>query len=256
MHVSWAHVIEFFLDPLCLIFFIFFLSLGFQLVRRRAAGLIFGTIGILFFLIVLIFPVGEWITLPLENLISATPVFPKSVDGIIVLGGSVDPDISYERRQVSLKKSVERLTCLKRLIKTYPEARYVVTGGFSARNHPEYSEADAAKQFLSEMGFNTDAIIFENQSRNTYENVVYSKKLLNIQPGEKWILVTSAAHMPRSMALFKKADWTVIPYPVDYETTGIFSWFSRINLYDNFRKLSSGMHEWGALVLYRLKGYL
>ena len=61
-------------------------------------------------------------------------------------------------------------------------------------------------------------VIFERESRNTYENVVNSKAMVHPAPGEVWLLVTSAFHMPRAVGIFRAQDWPVVAYPVDYQT--------------------------------------
>jgi uncharacterized SAM-binding protein YcdF (DUF218 family) len=61
-------------------------------------------------------------------------------------------------------------------------------------------------------------IVLEDQSRNTYENAVFTAQLAGINKHNRWLLVTSAWHMPRAMATFEKAGWNVTAYPVDFRT--------------------------------------
>ena len=63
-------------------------------------------------------------------------------------------------------------------------------------------------------------LTLEDRSRNTIENAVYSKALAQPKPGERWLLVTSALHMPRAMGAFRQAGFAVEAYPVDYQTNG------------------------------------
>jgi DUF218 domain len=63
-----------------------------------------------------------------------------------------------------------------------------------------------------------DRIIVERKSRNTTENAAFTKQLVMPKPGERWLLVTSAMHMPRAVGVFRKAGFAVDAYPVGYQT--------------------------------------
>jgi len=107
------------------------------------------------------------------------------------------------------------------------------------------------------MGMDTGRVIFERESRNTFENVADSKALVHPAPGETWILVTSAFHMPRSVGLFRAQGWPVIPDPVDYKTgTGQYEagGFS-IDLTGHLDLLSQAIKEWIGLLANRIMGH-
>jgi uncharacterized SAM-binding protein YcdF (DUF218 family) len=94
----------------------------------------------------------------------------------------------------------------------------------------------------------------ERLSRNTEENATLSKALAGPKPGERWLLVTSAYHMPRSVGLFRRAGFAVEPYPVDWRT-------SRENLLTPFNLAGEGLErtdlairEWMGLAAYRISG--
>src|SRR5690606_23198947 len=99
-------------------------------------------------------------------------------------------------------------------------ARIVVTGGSGSLLLDGEADADTAPRLLSALGLARDRLVLENRSRDTYENAVFTRQLVNPQPGEKWLLVTSAFHMPRAMALFRKAGFDVLAWPADYRTAG------------------------------------
>ena len=80
------------------------------------------------------------------------------------------------------------------------------------------AEAAATRGCSSRDGLDARRILVETRSRNTYENAVYSKELAQPQPGQIWLLVTSANHMPRAVGCFRAVGFDVIPYPVDYDT--------------------------------------
>ncbi|TIU18533.1 MAG: YdcF family protein, partial [Mesorhizobium sp.] len=81
-------------------------------------------------------------------------------------------------------------------------------------------DAETAPRLFAALGVTADRLILENRSRNTYENAVFTRELVTPKPGETWLLVTSAFHMPRAKALFDKAGFATVPWPVDYRTSG------------------------------------
>ncbi len=140
------------------------------------------------------------------------------VDGIIVLGGAVDTNRSAAFNTLVVSDAGERLLALVDLGRRYPNAKLVMTGG-SANIDGEDAvrEADLVRdRFLPMVGFDPARVIFERASRNTDENARFSAALVKPQPGETWLLVTSAYHMPRAVGIFRHQSWPVVPYPVDY----------------------------------------
>jgi uncharacterized SAM-binding protein YcdF (DUF218 family) len=164
-------------------------------------------------------PVPNAILAALENRFSQ-PDLAKlgKVDGVIVLGGAVDTNRSGAFDTLVISDAGERLLALVDLGRRYPSAKLVMTGG-SANIDGEDAvrEADVVRdRFLPMVGFDPARVIFERVSRNTDENARYSAALVKPQPGEVWLLVTSAYHMPRAVGIFRKQGWPVVPYPVDY----------------------------------------
>jgi uncharacterized SAM-binding protein YcdF (DUF218 family) len=97
-------------------------------------------------------------------------------------------------------------------------------------------------------------VIFEDRARNTYENAVLSKQLVAPAPGERWLLVTSAAHMPRSVGVFRKVGWPVIPYPVDYNTTGDLEVMVAPDAAGRWSTFDQAVKAWIGLLAYWLSG--
>lgn len=202
-------------------------------------------------------PVGHWLMRPLEDRF-ARPAPPDRIAGIIVLGGA----IGSSRGETSLNDSAARMTDSVALALRYPEARLAFTGGdASLIGRPDgvvwQTEAAAARRFYLSMGIPESRLILEDRSRNTRENAVLLKPMLDQKPGERWLLVTSAWHMPRSVGVFRRAGIEVIPWPVDYVTSGTPADHRRIS-----RSVSHGLgitdlaaKEWVGLVAYRLAGY-
>lgn len=212
------------------------------------------SVSILSLTFIAVLPIHEWIALPLENRFSANPDLPDEIDGIIVLGGSVAPERSYYWDQVEINSRGERLIAFLNLGRRFPNAKLIFSGGSGGLSNQDLKEADIARIFFLEQGIPANRIIFERNSRNTYENVFNSKALVQPGPDEKWILVTSAMHMPRSVGLFCQQDWSVIPYPVDHNTSP--GAMPRIEFMpaSNLGALSNTIREWVGLVAHRLAG--
>jgi uncharacterized SAM-binding protein YcdF (DUF218 family) len=162
--------------------------------------------------------------------------------------------VSAERGQPSLNSAAERLTALVELGRRYPDARLVFSGGSGSVLRQDAKEAPVAKALLESLGFDAARVVFEAQSRNTWENAIYSRDLVHPRAGEVWLLVTSAMHMPRSVGAFRAAGWQVTAYPVDYQTTVTSAGLS-FSVAGGVSELSAGLHEWLGLVYYRLRGW-
>ena len=142
------------------------------------------------------------------------------VDGVIVLGGHTAwGDISESRNQPQQNGAADRLTKGLMLHRMNPGSTLLFSG-FDGRLTPAgWSEAETVRRLIAELGVAGDDIIYESTSRNTYENAVNSLAVAVPQPGSRWLLVTSAAHMPRAMGSFAAAGWdSITPYPVDFHT--------------------------------------
>jgi uncharacterized SAM-binding protein YcdF (DUF218 family) len=219
--------------------------------RFRRLGIAMVTIATLMLALIVLLPVSAWVGAPLENRFPR-PVLPEHVDGIIVLGGAVDPDTTARRGIPSLNSDAERMTEFVRLAKRYPQAQLVFSGGSGFLNGKSetLSEADVARLFFEQQGLNSARVIFENKSRNTYENVAFSKTIVKPALHQTWLLISSAQDVPRSVGIFRKLDWPVVPVPVAYKSDAHQSFF----LGDNLHELDRGSHEWLGLLVYRLTG--
>jgi uncharacterized SAM-binding protein YcdF (DUF218 family) len=164
-----------------------------------------------------VLPLAAWLALPLENRYPM-PVPPEHVDGIVVLGGAIDGPLSAARGQPVIGEAAERLTAALALARRYPNARLLFSGGEGAIFPRKHAEADASIAFFTALDVPRARLIIENRARNTWENAVYSRALAQPKPGETWLLVTSAWHMPRALGCFRKVGWDVLPWPVDYRT--------------------------------------
>lgn len=205
----------------------------------RRLGLVTAGLVILFGIV----PLGAWLMRPLETRFGA-PIETGDVTGIVVLAGSERLTMSELHAMPLLNSMGNRLTTFLLLAARYPQARLVHTGG------PR--EAAIARSLLVGAGVEPDRIHFEVESRNTCDSAHTTRALVKPQAGERWLLVTSAFHMPRSMACFRAAGWEIVPYPTDFRRGPNPFHFEIV---DNLADLDLAAHEWLGLVYYRLLGY-
>lgn len=239
-------------DNLLLILIIITLVLLYAGKQKQAKILLSTISGLL--IIIAFFPVGEWLLYPLESRFPANPVLPEKIDGIIILSGSEDALLSKAWEQVETGSAVERDLTFLALARQYPKAKLVFTGGSGSLINQEFKAADVAKKLFEQQAFDTARIIFERESRNTYENAIFSKKIVKPIKNENWILITTSWHMPRSVGIFCKAEWPVIPYPVDHQTNKDNLFRVDFDLLNNLHGLKTAIKEWLGLFVYYLTG--
>jgi uncharacterized SAM-binding protein YcdF (DUF218 family) len=212
------------------------------------------TVGILAMAMVELLPVGGWALRPLENRFPPVADPPAHVDGIIVLGGALSPRRMRAHGIPSLNWAAERMTAAVGLALRYPTARLVFTGGLGVGDTHPTTEADVARALFTQLGLPPDRAIYESKSRTTYENAVLSRKLVDPKPGETWILVTSASHMPRSVGAFRRAGWPVLAWPVGYKSIPELELSVLPPFGEELEELDLAAHEWGGLLGYYLTG--
>jgi uncharacterized SAM-binding protein YcdF (DUF218 family) len=119
----------------------------------------------------------------------------------------------------------------------------------------EPPESQFALGLLESFGIARNRIVAEDKSRNTVENALFSKAIAQPKPGDRWLLVTSAYHMPRSVGVFRKAGFPVEPYPVDWRVRGTSDiWAPFQTVSDGLRRTDTAVREWIGLVVYWLTG--
>ncbi len=201
-------------------------------------------------------PLGNLLLYPLESRFPPWNAELGAPDGIIVLGGPIDADLSVEYDTPIVHSAPDRIIASAALARKYPNARFVFTGGSANLIGNDAREADYAGAIFESLGIARSRLIMERRSRNTYENAQFTAELVKPRPGERWLLVTSAFHMPRSIGLFRKAGFTVEAYPVDWRVgrgwSDAFAFTSIAN--DGLGRTDVAMREWMGLVVYRLTG--
>ena len=222
--------------------------------RWRAAGRMLATSMGLVLAVFSVTPAANIFARPLEDRFPR-PALSVAPTGVIVLGGAMDEAVTKQRGAPALNDAAERLTEAVALLRRFPQAQLVFSGGSGRFSPADLTESDVAKQLWLSLGAPEDRMRFENRSRDTWENAVFTKELVQPKPGERWLLVTSAMHMPRSVGIFRKIGFDVIPYPVDYQTGGVAGDFLGFRKpMDATRMAQNATHEWIGLVSYYLTG--
>jgi uncharacterized SAM-binding protein YcdF (DUF218 family) len=200
-------------------------------------------------------PLGSWVLYSLESRFPPWDEAKGAPDGIVVLGGSIDPVLSAAHGGAVVKSAGDRSIAAAALARRYPNARIVFSGGSGNLIDDDAKEADYAASLFESLGISKQRLTMERQSRNTNENAEFSKAIAAPKNGERWLLVTSAYHMPRSVGLFRKAGFAVEPYPVDWRVAGRADLVSfQILPVEGMANIDAGVREWIGLVAYRIAG--
>lgn len=230
------------------------LGLLLLVLRWRRTGLGLSALGLGGLLVTGVLPVGAYLAQGLEARHPRPTSPPARVDGILVLGGFTAPDATCADRHIRLNDAAERLLEVLVLARRYPDARLVISGGGWAFAQG-CSEAEQTARFLARYGFDMTRLELETRSRNTFENALFTYRQVRPQPDEVWLLVTSAVHMPRAVAVFERVGWRVVPWPVDFiGTDTLWHLPAVIDLPRRWRELDLVAHEVLGLLWYRWRG--
>lgn len=230
-------------------------ALAWTRLRRLGLWLAFG--GLALMLAGGFLPLGNYLVLPLEQRFATVglPAIDEPVAGIIILGGFEDGWVSEGRPGLAVNEAAERLTEGVRLARRWPTANVVFTGGVGGLIGRGSDAAGPVGQFLEDVGIERGRIVLEPKALNTYQNAVMTRELLLPKPGETWLLVTSAYHMPRSIGAFRAAGFNVVAAPVDYRTRDrrdLVRMFASIPA--GLERFDLGVREWIGLAGYRIMG--
>lgn len=210
--------------------------------------------GLGFFVLLNLLPLHQWVEQPLEDRFPRPATEPAQITGIVVLGGAVEQNLTEARGIPALNGAAERMTEPVALLRRHPEAKLVFTGGQGSLVHGGVTEADVAAALWRDLGVPSERLLLEREARNTWENAVLTHRLVQPKPGETWLLVTSASHMPRSMGVFRQAGWKIIPWPVNYRTGDTAAARLDASFPERLREFEWGVREWVGLISYWLMG--
>lgn len=233
-------------------FLLLMLILG-LLLWRRMLGIFLVWSSVLIMLVISVFPVANYLLEPLEQRFPQPDLteITKPIAGIIILGGAENAVLTARYGAPQFSDAAERMMVIPKLDQAFPRSKIIFSGGSSAIVNNQFLGGDVARMWLSELKLSSEFIIEEN-ARNTVENALYTREVIiekELGIEGKWVLVTSAFHMPRSVGVFRKIGLDVIPYPVDYRVGGNDF---RINLNANMSELNTAVREWIGLVAYYL----
>ena len=262
-----SKIVQFCIEPLNWVIVFVALSLLFMGLRKPHLHKRFLLLALADLLLVGWLPTSETFLRVLEDSVPKVQLAQMSeadFGGIIILGGAIEGgEIALDRGEISIGSAAERVTKAFELIRKYPDLPFIFTG-FSGRLSPVgMSEADAFKQLVAEQGLLDKNAHYENQSRNTYENVTLMKPMIlelgaksakeADAPPKPWLLITSASHMYRSVKIFQKQGISVIPVPVDYQTGNRLHWGS-FDLMEGAGQWNKLLHEMVGLLAYWITG--
>jgi uncharacterized SAM-binding protein YcdF (DUF218 family) len=214
-------------------------------------------LGLVFILVAAQTNAGRLMLQPLENRFPRPAQMPSrdQVAGIIVLGGGFDGYVTQRRGGFELGESGDRFVEALRLARALPEIPLVISGGEASLIRTTEGDASIAARFFGEFGIPQDRLVLENRSLNTYENAVMTKAAIGDFPDGKWLLVTSAFHMPRSVGAFRLQGVEVIPWPADFRTSGQDRFaIGRDDPMEAMSEVSLATREWIGLAVYAATG--
>ncbi len=202
-------------------------------------------------------PLSNMVVLPLEQRFPARhghlPAGP--IAGIIVLGGYEDGRTTEARGTLTLNEAAERITETAVVAHRMPGVPVIISGGSGAILLEDKAAATAIGDFLQSIGIAASRIRLEDKSKTTYENAMFTRALIQPKPGDRWILITSAAHMPRSVGAFRHQGFDVIPWPADFRTKDAGDAIRPFgSLPMGLKRLDEATMEWVGLVAYRMLG--
>jgi uncharacterized SAM-binding protein YcdF (DUF218 family) len=229
---------------------ILLLAMGFARLGRQLAGA-----GVALLLVFGLSPAANWLILPLEMRFPPPQLDGRRVDGIVVLGGALLERQTLAHGPAVLNDAGERLVAMADLARRFPDARVIFTGGAGVYSGAPIPEGEVLRRKLGEFGLPEGRVIIESRSVNTHENATLTKAIADPKPGETWLLVTSAWHMPRSVGIFRQQGWDVVAYPVDHRTAGwgdAWRWFGTVS--EGLRRTDVAVKEYVGLAVYRLTG--
>jgi uncharacterized SAM-binding protein YcdF (DUF218 family) len=250
-----AKVLGFFALPSNILIALGLLAIILMATRFARAGRRLAVVSVVLIAIAGWSPLGNALILPLEERFPPWDASRGAPTGIISLGGAIDTVVSSVRGEVALNEAAERLTTMAELVRRYPEAHVVFSGGSGRLIHDDATEAEFAVRLFESFGIEKSRVILESRSRDTDENARFTKELVQPKEGERWLIVTSAHHMPRALGAFRAAGFPAEAFPVDYRTRGVIDLLRPFaTLGDGLRRTDTSVREWVGLIAYRLTG--
>ncbi len=249
-----SKTVAFLLLPSNLVVVVALAGLALMATRWRRAGTRMMIVSLVLLAAIGLSPAGDLLTYALESRFPPWDPAHGAPDGIVVLGGNISPKLSRDHGEPVVGSDAARIVAMAKLARSYPNARIVYSGGDASLLGDQSPEADFIRPLLDNFGIARERVLLEAHSRNTAENAAFTKDLVKPKPGERWLLVTSAEHIPRAIGCFRRVGFPIEAYPVawrtgkksDLMTTEIFS--------KGLARFDSAAHEWIGLLAYWITG--
>jgi uncharacterized SAM-binding protein YcdF (DUF218 family) len=255
MFFTLAKTVGFFSAPSNVLITLALIGVVLMATRFARAGRRVAVLAVIVLAIVGWSPLGNAIILPLEERFPPWDASRGAPTGIICLGGAMDTVVSPVRGEVALNEAAERMSAMADLARRFPNARIVFSGGSGRLLYDGATESELAERLFVNFGIEKSRITLEDKSRDTAENARLTRDIVQPKPNERWLLVTSAYHMPRAVALFREAGFSVEAFPVDYRTRGAADMLRPFStLGDGLRRTDTAVREWAGLIVYWITG--
>jgi uncharacterized SAM-binding protein YcdF (DUF218 family) len=222
--------------------------------RFRRTGRVLAIASVVLLLVAGTFPFAAALNHTLESRFPPWDPSRGAPDGIVVLGGAISPGLSRLYGEPAVNGNAGRIFAIATLARTYPKARIIYSGGDGSLRGDQSDEAQYLLPLLDLFGIARERVALERRSRNTVENAVFSKEMAKPKPGERWLLVTSAQHMPRAVGCFRQAGFPVEAYPVAWRSGSSVSYWPSLKIGGHLSGLDSAVHEWIGLAAYWVTG--
>lgn len=250
-----SKVLGFFVLPSNALLSFALIGLALTATRFRRAGLRLLAVSLIMLAIFGLSPLANVLIIQLEERFPRWDLTKPAPDGIIVLGGAIGPEISAARGEPALNEAAERMTVMAEIARRYPATPIVFSGGTGLILRQGRSEAEFAATLLETFGIARSRVQLEDKSRTTAENAQLTAALVKPNSSQRWLLVTSAYHMPRAVGVFRGAGFVIDAYPTDFRTRGsddVTTPF--ISLASGLQRTDTVIREWFGLLAYRLTG--
>jgi len=254
MLIDALRLVDQIVEPSGLLCILILASAGAAIARLRRVAAVLQAVAVVIVVLIGVLPAGAWLAAPLEIRFPLNPPLPAEISGIVALGGTERLALSSAWDQPILSDPTP-IAALAALGRRYPNAKLVFSGGAALSERPSFTESTVVGDFLNQMGVDARRIVYEDRSRNTLENAVFTRELVKPDSNPPWILITQAISMPRAVAVFRHAGWNVIPFPAGYLTDADARSSIGLHLLSGLSLASIAIHEWGGLLAYRLAGY-
>lgn len=239
------NTLNFLIYPTNLIFFLICGGLILLFFKRKTLGRIATSLGVGYFALVGMSPLGPYTLSFLENRFPVPKTLPQDAKGFIILGGSFDTPLSQKRMSTSYTSAGGRFFEALRVVAQAPTLPVLFTGG-GIMGDGIKTESQTAKEILIDFHVPLDRFLFEDKSKSTWENATLSYAMMHPSPQDTWILITSAVHMPRAVENFRRVGWRVTPYCVDYKSMPQVTW-QPFQIHKNMTAWTNAMREFASL---------